>query len=584
MGVDGLYKFINKKFPEIFSIISINDIKGQPCIIDGMQHIYNQLIYMRSKNKEVLTSTGKNVSHIHGLINSITYYLKNGIIPIMIFDGKSPDIKRKKIEERRSTLKENLKKLKCLEKEKIVLADLISKLENVPKTIEELFDENTDSGENIDNTDDIDNLIFGTPPDLSSLEDNINKMNNIQEEYKKIYKKSIILKDYYVGDWIMILELLGLPIIKAKGEADPLCAHISKNSSCIYGIISDDSDMLVFGAPLIMRKYYNQKYSIIKLKDLLSKITNLINKELGKNICFTQENLIEFSILLGTDYGTFKLNKHLNDPYEILKYYTNNNFEIDKIISEEQVELFGLIKEYYMTENFKEEVDKLFSRCIWEKPNLQELKQKLLSLDVDEDFIDKNNETISNYYNKFLKCNGQFKKSHEKQSDDNIVNNIINNTDNLDKNKIQSNSIQQSQCIPIGYTGPYNYACYQYAYNPYHLGNYYQNPNYYSSYINHNNYNNSFQYSNTYNHFASLNQYNNQVQSNSQIKNNKNNKNNYPNYNYNSFDKNNSTPTSFIINNIDIEEDNSSNKEKINKSLKNNKSIKDNKVDSDNNK
>lgn len=99
MGVDGLYKFINKNFPNIYINISINDIKGKSCVIDAMQHIYSQLIYMRSKEKEIITADGKNLSHIHGLINSLTYYLKNGIIPIFVFDGKTPEIKKKKIED-----------------------------------------------------------------------------------------------------------------------------------------------------------------------------------------------------------------------------------------------------------------------------------------------------------------------------------------------------------------------------------------------------------------------------------------------------------------------------------------------------
>ena len=96
MGVDGLYRFINKNFPDVFNNVSISEIKGKSCIIDGMQHIYGQLIYMRSRDKEVYTKDGKNISHIHGLINSLTYYLKNGIVPIFIFDGKTPDIKKKK--------------------------------------------------------------------------------------------------------------------------------------------------------------------------------------------------------------------------------------------------------------------------------------------------------------------------------------------------------------------------------------------------------------------------------------------------------------------------------------------------------
>ena len=110
MGVEGLYKFINYTCANVYEIINIADIKRKSCIIDGMQHIYTQLIYMRSKNKEVFTSNKKNVSHIYGLINSLTYYLKYGIIPIFIFDGKAPSIKRKKIDERKNILKQNLKK------------------------------------------------------------------------------------------------------------------------------------------------------------------------------------------------------------------------------------------------------------------------------------------------------------------------------------------------------------------------------------------------------------------------------------------------------------------------------------------
>ena len=73
MGVEGLYKFISKNCSEIYRNVSIYDVKNKSCIIDGMQHIYTQLIYMRSKNKEIITSTGKNISHIHGLINSLTF-------------------------------------------------------------------------------------------------------------------------------------------------------------------------------------------------------------------------------------------------------------------------------------------------------------------------------------------------------------------------------------------------------------------------------------------------------------------------------------------------------------------------------
>lgn len=394
MGVEGLYRFINKNCSEIYKNINIYDIREKSCIIDGMQHIYTQLIYMRSKNKEVVTPDGKNISHIHGLINSLTYYLKNGIIPIFIFDGKSPEIKKKKIEERKHVLRQNLKKLKELEILKNGISDNIKN-----------YQLNNDSL--VDLQDNIDSIIVGTPPEFFNLNDEMQKMQDVQEEYKKIYKKSIVLKDYFVIDWIQILEFLGLPVIKAKGEADPLCAYVLKNNPEVYGIISDDSDMLVFGAPRLMRKSINQQFTIIELEQLIFSINNLLMKDeeyvnLNVNsIKFEINNLIDFSLLLGTDYATFDLKKDFSDTYKLLKYYMING--IDSLIKDEDKEKFNNIKNYYKNLEFDESFKYILDKPVWNKPKLLELKKRLLELNVDEDYIDKNYELFDVYYNKYVK-------------------------------------------------------------------------------------------------------------------------------------------------------------------------------------
>jgi 5'-3' exonuclease len=422
MGVEGLYKFINKNCPNIYDNISIYDIKDRSCIIDGMQHIYTQLIYMRSKNKEVLTSNGKNISHIYGLINSLTYYLKYGIIPIFIFDGKSPEIKRKKIEERKYNLKQNLKKLKELESIKNNICDNIKNIQLNNELANNLTNElandltndlSNDLANDLANnfsTDLLNDFEMNTPPDLFNLSDQMQKMHNIQEEYKKIYKKSIILKDYYIADWIEILEFLGLPVIKASGEADPLCSYILKNNKNIYGIISDDSDMLVFGAPVLMRKTINQQFTIIELEKLLQSINTLlesdkdyiINKTANTSI-FTTNNLIEFSILLGTDYAIFNLKEQFVDSYDLLKYYMLNG--VDSLINSDDIEQFHTIKKYYENMEFDNKYNYILKKPEWHKPKLMELKKRLLELDVDEDYIDKNTDLFDYYYNKYCKKN-----------------------------------------------------------------------------------------------------------------------------------------------------------------------------------
>ena len=251
---------------------------------------------------------------------------------------------------------------------------------------------------------DDESIIYGTPPsDTINLEEEIAKMNNIQEEYKRIYKKSIVMKDYFIKDWIEILELLGLPVIKAVGEADPVCAFMLKNNPNIYGIISDDSDMLVFGAPILMRKSVNQQFTIIELKNILEKIELLLFSIYNKCISFDLENLVDYSILLGTDYGTFKLNEYRIDSSELLKYYVENNKDYKKLISPDDYDNFEIIKKYYTVQNFHEEYKDFLSEPKWSKPKLMELKKRLLELDVDEDYIDKNNEFLDLCYNKIKK-------------------------------------------------------------------------------------------------------------------------------------------------------------------------------------
>ena len=391
MGVEGLYKFITNNFSDVYETINIGEIKKKSCIIDGIQHIYTQLIYMRSKNREVISNSGLNISHIHGLLNSLIYYLKNMIIPIFIFDGRSPEIKKKKIEERRNNLKINLRKLR--------------EIRNSVKDLNNDYYISDDSDSTIQ-----EKIIFGTPPDQVNLEEDFEDIPRRlsfedNSEYHKIYKKSIILKDYFIIDWMEILELLGIPNIRAEGEADPLCSYISNKNKYIFGIISDDSDMLIFGAPRIMRKTYNQKFKVIELYKLITTIESKLRLEVDYNIIFNEEDLINFSVLLGTDYGNFNLKKKYENSYDLLKEYILNK-NITEYIEVDELDKFNLIKEYYMKNNFDDKYMNntiVNEKPIWKKPKLMELKKRLLELDVDEEYIDNINQLFDEYYYKYSK-------------------------------------------------------------------------------------------------------------------------------------------------------------------------------------
>ena len=181
--------------------------------------------------------------------------------------------------------------------------------------------------------------------------------------------------------------------------------------------------MLIFGAPTLMRKSVNQQFIIIELKNLINNINILLYNIFEENKNFVFDNLLEFSLLLGTDYGNFRLNCNKIDSLEILKFYVNNDMDFKKVISEDQYELFYKIKDYYINNNYNE-FDDYLEKPIWKKPDLFNLKQRLLQLNVDEDYIDKNNE----YFDLCFTKRGKYKRNKTRSySFDNYIKRKENN-------------------------------------------------------------------------------------------------------------------------------------------------------------
>ena len=160
------------------------------------------------------------------------------------------------------------------------------------------------------------------------------------------------------------------------------------------------------------------------LDKILKNIENLLFFEFKEYIKFDLDNLIDFSILLGSDYGNFTLNEFCASSNDILKYYVINNKNYTKIISPDQYDNFIIIKNYYKTFDLFQTTsnyDIFLEKPVWNKPKLMELKQLLLKLNVDEFYIDKNNQLFDYYYSRYNKL---------KKNTNNINNNTI-NTNNI---------------------------------------------------------------------------------------------------------------------------------------------------------
>ncbi len=66
----------------------------------------------------------------------------------------------------------------------------------------------------------------------------------------KFSQRNIRIKEHEKKDAMKLIELMGMPIVQSYSEAEAQCAWLYAQK-LVEGIISEDSDTLVFGGCLI---------------------------------------------------------------------------------------------------------------------------------------------------------------------------------------------------------------------------------------------------------------------------------------------------------------------------------------------
>lgn len=88
-----------------------------------------------------------------------------------------------------------------------------------------------------------------------------------------------------------LLSLFGIPYLDAPAEAEAQCAVLTELGLC-EGVISDDSDAVVFGAQNVYRRFFETR-STVELYDL---------RHIETHLKLTKHDLILIAMLLGCDY------------------------------------------------------------------------------------------------------------------------------------------------------------------------------------------------------------------------------------------------------------------------------------------
>lgn len=287
MGINGFWIYYSK----LIKKINIKDITEKIVIVDILLYLHKHIIGIRKSGNDIINSKGKNVSHIYAISKIIKKFADNNILPICVFDGKSPTIKNESIE-------------KC-------------------KIIKE-------------------------------------KSNIDDSEYIKNFKKSFIIKKDMLIDCKTILEYCGIPYINSIGEADPQCAALQYYyKDIVCGVFSEDSDILLYGANCLFKDLdlKTNTVSVIYREDIINylqeKTNHITNKFKKNNLIFTNDNFIDFSIIMGNDYcNGIRANSKENKD-KLFEIFVLCDFNINLFI-QMIYELNNIYKKiiYYVPENF----------------------------------------------------------------------------------------------------------------------------------------------------------------------------------------------------------------------------------------
>lgn len=225
--------------------IKLSELSGKSLAVDAYNALYQFLAIIRGTSGQPLQdSKGRVTSHLSGLFYRTANLLERNIRLVYVFDGEPPQLKRKEIS-RRSFLKEEAttKYLEALEKRQFEVA-------------------------------------------------------------RKYAQATSRLGSDMIADAKKLLDLMGVPWIQAASEGEAQAAHMT-SKGLVWAEASQDFDCLLFAAPRLVRNLAISGRRKLPGRDAYVKVEPEIIylEETLSHLGISQEQLVDISILIGTDYN-----------------------------------------------------------------------------------------------------------------------------------------------------------------------------------------------------------------------------------------------------------------------------------------
>ncbi|KAG1841670.1 hypothetical protein DFJ58DRAFT_70830 [Suillus subalutaceus] len=128
--------------------------------------------------------------------------------------------------------------------------------------------------------------------DLDAVRHEIDEeIRTLNQQKKAAMRDSEDITQQMISQIMLLLRLFGIPYITAPMEAEAQCAELV-SLGLVEGIITDDSDVFLFGGMRVFKNMFNQSKTV----------ECFISSDLSRELGLERDTLIRLAYLLGSDY------------------------------------------------------------------------------------------------------------------------------------------------------------------------------------------------------------------------------------------------------------------------------------------
>ncbi|KAH7106359.1 hypothetical protein BKA62DRAFT_686909 [Auriculariales sp. MPI-PUGE-AT-0066] len=128
--------------------------------------------------------------------------------------------------------------------------------------------------------------------DLGSVREEIDaEIDELNKQRRAAQRDSEDITQQMTSQIMVLLRLFGIPYITAPMEAEAQCATLVELGLC-DGVITDDSDVFLFGSPRVFKNMFNQSKTV----------EVFLATDLVRDLGLDRDKLIRLAYLLGSDY------------------------------------------------------------------------------------------------------------------------------------------------------------------------------------------------------------------------------------------------------------------------------------------